>query len=584
MGRRTNVVYVFFVAVGLMVVGTNVYIALSIGRPPVSKVLTPGGQSNTDGSTGVDDAEAVQKQPPTTHHSKHGGHDKRHGRQRGRKHGDDIDGDEPKATHAPRTHHAHPLSEPPSKKGPAHHHGRHHEDSDSSGNKKDDSHGGQKERKKHRAHGSSRRNLKQNRNAFGKASVGYANITYDEALANYALYLKQDVGNVEQSSNVFTDFHEDSHKGIKLPDEPIVAKEGSAPKHEKPDCNPSDNRFTADLDLACRAYMADIANWASLKPMSSILNTGRTIKYKVFFGNGATAVMKVSQKKFALEPSSEVMAYEADRLLSVNRVPIAVWVSFPLKYLQAAAATKGAFYSQWFQKFVVDYDASATLIHDDASKQEKLIYVSLQLWMNDVHNADETVLKPPHGQRKWYTVDKPFPNDTSSTARLALVEQSNLALFDYVIGNTDRWFGHNTFTYGGCKPIDGEPRPSCQPPEDDTQILGDMSFAYIDQGSSFYKSGPPDQNLYYGGSKGTPILTDLCRFHKETVENYSRIAKPTGDAKDFFATMKARLPKGIFNLGSHSLLKAARTRLDQVVKVFDGCLERYPKESVLFFH
>jgi hypothetical protein len=443
--------------------------------------------------------------------------------------------------------------------------------------------------------------MRDKRMAFAMPSNGFSEMKYEDAVKAYNDNIAADIGTrVNQSSISFIDIVEDPNAGVRLPDTPIVAKAAHAATSDDPRCNPSDNRFTAESDMACKAYLADPANWESVKPMSSILSTGRTIKFRVFLRNGAAAVMKVPQNKFVLEPSSEVEAFETDRLIGFKRVPPVAWVSFPLKYLQAACGSKvlsdttarqlplksqrSAFYSQWFQKFVVEYKQAAAALHADPATKEPMLFVSLQIWMNDVHNADETALRPPPNYRQMMKADRPFPKDATNWTRAGVSELSDVSLFDFIIGNTDRWFGHNSFAFGGCSAdASVRPAPRCHnPTAPSKQILGAPTYAFIDQGSSFYKTGPPDQTLYYG-SKAKPTVDDLCRFRKASAEGILAVARLEKGHKDYYAEMLARLPKGIFSIGSKYLVKAARTRVEHLAKMIEHCLERYPREDVMFF-
>lgn len=445
-----------------------------------------------------------------------------------------------------------------------------------------------------------RGSLREKRAAFSAESSGFAPMTYEEALASYASYQSPKLP-VNQSSASFIDILEDKHAGIRLPDKPIVAVSPEAPTLPAPaqgdaddddatgDCDPSDNVFTAEVDAACRAYLANPANWVSLKPMSAILSTGRTIKFRLFLRNGAVAVMKVPQKKFVLEPSSEIMAYETDRLMNFRRVPPTAWVSFPVKYLQAASASKridyaDGFYSQWFQQFVLDYQQSAAALHKDKATGEKMLHVSLQLWMHDVHNADETALRPPEHHASLMDAGSTFPPDASNWTRAAIAELSDVSLFDFIIGNSDRWFGHNSFAYGGCgvAPAAGGRRASCTLPPPEKRISGPPAYAFIDQGSSFYRAGPPEENLYYGGAKDRPTSDQLCRLRRATAETIVALGKPAAADVDYLAQMVRRLPKGIFAIGSKYLVKAARTRVELLTQMITKCTEHHPREQVFF--
>ena len=525
--------------------------------------------------------------------------------------GDSRDGESDETPAPPRRH-----------KGGSHHHGKGNHSSHHGKKGGKHGHGGKGHNKDAEAHGgdgeapAGKRSstpkprkkqpgyVVKGRQAFHVDCSSYSNTSYAAAAAAYDESLAKDVGNVEQSSAHFTDYRERGHCGVVLPPEPIYdggPDFSDAEENAKDACDPLDNEFTAELDHRCMRYLRNPANWHSVKVMSSILSTGRTIKFKVFYKhNNVSAVMKVSQKKFVLEPASEVMAWHADRLLGFQRVPPVAWVPFPLRYLQAAAGDMDAFYCHWFKLFTVDY-APAHAVHWRAANGVVLVNVSLQLWMFDVHDADETALNPPGNWRRYLEI-RGSDGDADGAAMVraapaevntSIVELSDVAVFDYVIGNTDRWFGHNSFAFGGCE-VAGKKVARCGRDTLSRHVKGPASYAYIDQGSSFYKRPAPEQNVYFGIAPkkkkdgdaneptASPQTATLCRFHGRTARAVLDWAekRPRETGQDLAAAIRERLPKGVFNLGNPYLVKAAKSRLDELARHIQQCLSRYGAEHV----
>ncbi|CUG18356.1 transmembrane protein, putative [Bodo saltans] len=347
----------------------------------------------------------------------------------------------------------------------------------------------------------------------------FANITYSEALDKYHQFLSEDTEDIEQSSNKFKDIAEHSHAGVQLPtdEETLLEEFGLQGPGYFPNgaayCDSTNADYTPETDKACIQYLSDIRNMLSIKPMSSILSSGRTIKFKVYYKhNNVTAVLKVSQKKFALEPASEAIALQVDRWLGFGRVPPVAWAPIPQDFLRAASATMDAFYSKWFEKFVLQYDTSRHLTstcykHTPTStstshSEHRCLNVSLQIWMADVHNADETILKPSQAYRQYLELPPPDSADAAKLKErlspttpkgepnpryIGLAELMDEFVFDLIIGNTDRWFGHNSFALGGCT----ADAPCGQNPSKAAAVKSksSMRLAFIDQGSSFYRKG-----------------------------------------------------------------------------------------------
>jgi hypothetical protein len=442
----------------------------------------------------------------------------------------------------------------------------------------------------------------------------FANITYSDALDAYHRFLSEPTEDIEQSSNKFRDIAEHSHAGVRLPtdEETLLDEFGLQGPGYFPNgaayCDPTNADYTPETDKACIQYLSDIRNMLSIKPMSSILSSGRTIKFKVYYKhNNVTAVLKVSQKKFALEPASEVIALQVDRWLGFQRVPPVAWAPIPQDFLRAASATMDAFYSKWFDKFVLQYDttrhlsstcfkhvASNTPANTDSYGEHRCLNVSLQVWMADVHNADETILKPSQAYRTYLELP---PSDAADASKLrdrlspttpkgepnpryiGLAELIDEFIFDLIIGNTDRWFGHNSFALGGCTPES----PCGQNPStaSRTKSKSSMRLAYIDQGSSFYRKGAPEMNPF------STNYDNLCRFRRRTVDRVLEVVPEGTDVEGgggvITSAIRSRIPTGVFSVHNVGLFKAGGGRLATLAAHMRKCLQLHNESSVKYF-
>ncbi|MEZ4399421.1 MAG: hypothetical protein R3B06_05360 [Kofleriaceae bacterium] len=155
---------------------------------------------------------------------------------------------------------------------------------------------------------------------------------------------------------------------------------------------------------------------------------GTSLSLRIDFDNGARAAFKPDQVFGQSNPRREVAAYRIDRLLGIGRVPPAVAVSYDLEQLLAATG---------------DAEARARLRTDAVPRKGKL-RGELSWWVPVLADGyigsariDDTVGIVTW--RKWLKAGGQIPPE-----RRALCEQlSAMALFDFVIGNIDRWTGNN---------------------------------------------------------------------------------------------------------------------------------------------
>ncbi|ESL08900.1 hypothetical protein TRSC58_03389 [Trypanosoma rangeli SC58] len=512
--------------------------------------------------------------------------------------------------------------------------------------------------------------------------AGFSEMQWSLARDRYAVLLQQTVEPVTQGVAGFKDIHTYEHHGVLLPllqntaggGGAAVVEPGATPQlsakladcYEKelhlseynPDiytrlkehvgsaefCDPEDADYTPSKDFACLAYLRNPANWLALKPLSSLLTSGRTIKFLLSFRHGnVTAVVKLPQDKFGLEPASETVAFHMDRLLAFRRAPPTAWVQIPVDYIKAAAASLGPFYVHWVEsavfmskraKAVISKCEDSRLINLLGRTNPKCILVSVQLWMWDVHLAEQStfagdmLLHQPVARRRsdngkrgfkvapggkgdeWMEellgstnnhADTRRGNGTplSPTHHLLTRERWDQMAFDAIISNYDRWKGHNSYVLAACAPTlpchAGRAKRLYERPSKSTP-----RFVYIDQGSGFYSSGIRNISVFSPSHQ-----PQFCYVHRPTVErleqialfamrlsNYSvptrdgvpRIAsvvngviaeeemKRVGDAV-YRCLLLPRLPPKIGMVLSHALIKAACRRVWFILAHRTRCLE-----------
>eukprot|EP00906_Rhabdomonas_costata_P005294 RCo007959 len=331
-------------------------------------------------------------------------------------------------------------------------------------------------------------------NSSGAAQVQAA---FEAALLQWTRDVKRDAGSppIEQSSAKFVDFSE-----------PKTAVE--MPLHEDSvdqsrlwlACDPRNATFTPTTDAACLQYIGNRHNIRTIKPMASTLSQARTIKFRITFRHGEPsplrAIVKISQKKFLFEPHAEYLAFHLDRVLGLNRVPPTAWVYLPLTWIMACVTVMPPMYAQWVNLFVLEHPDVQPVIKRDPNNGERLIGVSVQLWMLDVVPLMDSVY--------------------SNRPHEAAPQLSDLYVFDFLLGNSDR-STKNTYVVGGCA------RDHCGAPKTRSKIP--TQLIYLDQGSSFYKRPPPAGNPLTDPGNG--VNSTFCKFRLST---YDRLIALSGSS------------------------------------------------------
>ena len=484
-------------------------------------------------------------------------------------------------------------------------------------------------------------------------------LSFEDALNKYYENLKVNITrngeDPSQPTKSFKDVNELPDHGVLLPHDP--SQVADAKEYEACDARNAD--FELERDRQCQRYLGNVNNMRSIKALSSLLYSGRTLKFKIFYRhNQIEAIVKISQMKFFFEAASEHLAFSIDRALNLSYVPTTAYFPLPVDYMKAAAGVMPVFYSQWFNLYVPEYEftrlnfasceagtpyakfvISANENHklsEDAlshlgpkltTMKRRCSLVAAQLWMKDVHSALNSFLAFPHeysekNARKFWRPIKDNDGEkeglgsdllkggTKNHGRVvkytwppvrpyrlqALGDICDRFIFDFLLGNTDRGLNdHNNFVYGGC-----DHTTECSPRGPSESTKGHPKYAFIDHGSSFYSHREPEGNPFTGNN------TLICRFRRKTYnslkfydadqdedgpyykERAMRVANgeihtssTTQESRPIVTDIRNRLlPPGIFSVIRMSIFKKVQERLQKMIKVIEGCVERFGEDEV----
>eukprot|EP00756_Hemistasia_phaeocysticola_P057769 Hpha_TRINITY_DN34379_c0_g1::TRINITY_DN34379_c0_g1_i1::g.109631::m.109631 len=357
---------------------------------------------------------------------------------------------------------------------------------------------------------------------------------------------------------------------------------------ERTGCNLFNVPFVGDDDARCLAYLSDPSNWAEVKPGAQRYDE-RTVKFKVTFkDNHVRAIVKVRQRLFPNEAVSEVGSFHADRVMGCNRVPPTAWVQAPLRVLREAVRKEGpsmlmipifakdsqvASFVEWVEKDFVGYSRSKGWVKTgeiEGEPEAESVGVSVQLYIPDVRPMLDSALRipwVPHNDswQRHLSPRSPFhPKYTVSYVR-----QSELALYDFVLGNGDRSPNKNNFVVGACR----NPNKCGAGP----RHPGPPNFLTLDNGIMFMYplNGPRTAD------GPNPLLKNsFCFFERKLLTKLQGFVE-AGDTA-FADAMEKVLPTGIRKwIGRKNLLKC-ENRIRKILTQLDRCLQRWPRHRVIF--
>ncbi|CCW59878.1 unnamed protein product [Phytomonas sp. EM1] len=388
-------------------------------------------------------------------------------------------------------------------------------------------------------------------------------------------------GNPEQNPQHFTDIEEGPY--VALPYDPNFVEDPALWQA----CDPRNASFSVERDRLCQKYLVNLNNMRYLQAMSSKLLEARTIKLKIHYAHGnLKAIAKISQYNFVYEAVSESTAHAYDRVLNYFRIPITVLTPLPLDFMRAAASHSPLF-SQWFHRHVVLYNFTREKFvsceyygYENITAREPQpmgAMVSVQVWMNDVHELLDTFLALPFRydesfEKKYYVPGHPIFQDMKRARLRSIGELQDRFIFDFIIGNTDRGMeGHNCFVYGGCSA-----NTKCSMMKTEDRIYGLAKYAYLDHGSTFHSHNEPEQNPFSGDASRIQI----CRFRKSTFKKLKRYESRKENPFPLLESVGKRIDTAVFRIIYDSVFRKTQTRLNKVVFIMENCLQKYPKEEV----
>eukprot|EP01062_Namystynia_karyoxenos_P053257 TRINITY_DN4305_c1_g1_i1.p1 TRINITY_DN4305_c1_g1~~TRINITY_DN4305_c1_g1_i1.p1 ORF type:complete len:816 (+),score=264.68 TRINITY_DN4305_c1_g1_i1:109-2448(+) len=346
--------------------------------------------------------------------------------------------------------------------------------------------------------------------------------------------------------------------------------------------------FRAESDERCLAYMANQSNWADLRPMTQKFDE-RTVKFKVRFRHKPLrAIIKVPQRLFPYEPTSEVGSFHADRVMQINRVPPTAWAQVPVETLKKAvhehAKEVGLVDRFAREAHVKDFEAWVDEEFFSFSRERGLlegdtIGVSVQLFIADVRpllGSDLSIPWTPHDPGWQRTLD---PGDVGFGAKhaAAYIRQAELAMYDFVLGNGDRSPNKNNFVVGACR--HRRHLEECgNDPEENPRHPGPPNFLTLDNGMTFMYRLTPDRSP----DGPNPLLSPkFCTFYRPLLQRLHAL-RSKGSTQPFAEQMAARLPPHVLNTIRKRNLQKCQQRIADLLKQADKCLGDFPEHSVIY--
>ncbi len=195
---------------------------------------------------------------------------------------------------------------------------------------------------------------------------------------------------------------------------------------------------------------------------------GVTLTFKVTFVDGRRALFKPAQAWSGSNHKAEIAAYHLDRLLGLGRVAVVVGRALPASWLTDAVS-----------------DPKLT---ERVGRELKVIDGRVEGAMIAWHTKRLVSAEPARGWRE--TLGGSGPIDPEVRHRAA--ELGDLAVFDFLQDNTDRWSGGNVLSLGKGGPL-----------------------VFLDNASSLLPSRARR------GASLERELSRLCRFRKGTVNAVS---------------------------------------------------------------
>jgi len=312
--------------------------------------------------------------------------------------------------------------------------------------------------------------------------------------------------------------------------------------------------FEPRADGVCLRYLTDSQNWVNIIPIPQKFES-RTIKYKITYKEkGLHAMVKVPQRVFPHEPYHEVAAYHSDRLFGINRVPPTALVKISVTSLRNAASK--ALPTDYHEKV---YKSFSEFVEKDVfgilKKDATEVPCSIVLLIANVEALLDSIYRVPYSHRKpgwhrWFNPEQFLFRVSKAKYREPLIRLSELSVFDYILGNTDRSPNKNNFV------VAGPERPLGMPP----------TFVTLDNG------------MIFTGDINNPLRkanTTMCFFRRPLIARLQQLKN------SFAARLMQLLPQVVVDDITPHSLKSAESRLQRVLMIVEKCLQKWNESTVL---
>ncbi|EKF39479.1 glycogenin glucosyltransferase, putative [Trypanosoma cruzi marinkellei] len=181
----------------------------------------------------------------------------------------------------------------------------------------------------------------------------------------------------------------------------------------------------------CASFLSD---WDSVKAIPRQIDA-RTIKLCFKYKNGISAIVKLEQLSFPLEPHAEYGAYVTSLLLGIGMVPPTELLRVPKSIIREALMAEA---DATERRFLQD-----ELPWIRAPDNSDMSTVSVQLWVPDGLVSFGNAVPPitRHTFDLW--LQNKQHNKTEFAGDKVMFDVATMLFFDYIIANEDRSFTHN---------------------------------------------------------------------------------------------------------------------------------------------
>ncbi|MCC6647554.1 MAG: hypothetical protein IT374_18540 [Polyangiaceae bacterium] len=218
-----------------------------------------------------------------------------------------------------------------------------------------------------------------------------------------------------------------AQRHARAPAPPVVLPRALLSTLPSPGAHPSAG-FTGPVDPALDA--AWVSRLATAKVATIAWNGGGvSLTFKLKLADGHRAVFKPAQALPGSNHVAEIAAFHLDRLLGLGRVAVVVGRALPADALADAVTDPKV----------------ASRVARELAVRDGLVTGAMIAW----HAAPLTSDDPPRGWRASLSGEGPI--DDAIRARAG--ELTDLALFDFLLDNTDRWSGGNVLSLGKGGPL-----------------------------------------------------------------------------------------------------------------------------------